>query len=276
MRSFIGQRGHGVTLVRARAGRLADQLDLRHRRRALAVSVRDAVGARVAAADHDRRACPAARDHAASGAGRRASRASARRSGCAGTGSPSRSGRRRARGPAPAGRAARARRSRARPRRNARAARRPRRRRRRRRRSGTRRPRPRAAATRRSTIHFSILKSGTPKRTSPPPASSRSNTVTAWPARRSCCAHASPAGPGADHGDRRPVSLRGGPRRDPALVPGAVDDRELDLLDRHRLALADLEHARRLARRRAEPAGELGEVVRRGEAARSPSCQRSR
>ena len=34
-------------------GRLADQLDLRHRRRALAVGVRDAVGAGVAAADHD-------------------------------------------------------------------------------------------------------------------------------------------------------------------------------------------------------------------------------
>ena len=38
----------------------------------------------------------------------------------------------------------------------------------RRRRSGTRRPRRRAAATRRSTTCFSILKSGTPKRSRPP------------------------------------------------------------------------------------------------------------
>ncbi len=52
-------------------------------------------------------------------------------------------------------------------------------------------------------------------------------------------------------------------RRDPALLPGAVDDRVLDLLDRDRVALADLEHARRLARRRAQAAGELGEVVGR-------------
>ena len=51
-------------------------------------------------------------------------------------------------------------------------------------------------------------------------------------------------------------------RHDPALLPGAVDDRDLDLLDRDRVALADLEHARRLARRRAETARELREVVR--------------
>src|SRR5262249_32690845 len=60
------------------------------------------------------------------------------------------------------------------------------------------------------------------------------------------------------HGDRAAGLLRRGPRLDPALVPGAVDDRELDLLDRHRLALADLQHARRLARRRAPPAGGVG------------------
>ena len=52
-------------------------------------------------------------------------------------------------------------------------------------------------------------------------------------------------------------------RDDPALVEGAVDDRDLDLLDRDRVALADLEHAGGLARRGAELAGELGEVVRR-------------
>src|SRR3954453_15113824 len=53
------------------------------------------------------------------------------------------------------------------------------------------------------------------------------------------------------------------PRRDPALVNRAVDDRDLDLLDRDRVALADLEHAGGLARRGAQLAGELGEVVGR-------------
>ncbi len=52
-------------------------------------------------------------------------------------------------------------------------------------------------------------------------------------------------------------------RHDPALLPGTVDDRVLDLFDRHRVALADLEHARRLARSGAQAAGELGEVVGR-------------
>src|SRR4029078_12323390 len=47
-----------------------------------------------------------------------------------------------------------------------------------------------------------------------------------------------------------------------ALVPGAGDDRELDLLDRHRVAFLDLEHARGFARCGAETARELGEVVR--------------
>ena len=51
-------------------------------------------------------------------------------------------------------------------------------------------------------------------------------------------------------------------RGDPTLVPAAVDDRELHLLDRDGVPLVDLEHARRLARRRTEPAGELREVVR--------------
>ena len=73
-----------------------------------------------------------------------------------------------------------------------------------------------------------------------------------------------PAGPDADDGDRCGRSRRaGGCGHDPALVPRAVDDRVLDLLDRDRVALADLQHARGLARRRAQAAGELGEVVRR-------------
>ncbi len=86
--------------------------------------------------------------------------------------------------------------------------------------------------------------------------------MTEWPRRASCCAQARPAGPEPITATVLPVRVRGGPRHDPALVPGAVDDRELDLLDRDGVALADLEHAGRLARRRAEPAGELGEVVR--------------
>src|SRR5215472_6230388 len=50
------------------------------------------------------------------------------------------------------------------------------------------------------------------------------------------------------------------PRRYPALGPGPVDDFDLDLLDGDRVG-ADAEHARRLARGRTQPAGELGEVV---------------
>ena len=63
--------------------------------------------------------------------------------------------------------------------------------------------------------------------------------------------------------DRHPppgLRLEGGTGCHPALVPGPVDDRHLDLLDRHRVGV-DAEHARRLARRRAQPPGELGEVV---------------
>ena len=90
--------------------------------------------------------------------------------------------------------------------------------------------------------------------------SSRSNTVTVWPARVSCCAAARPAGPGSDDGDRLAGQLVGRQRNDPALVEGVVDDLDLDLLDGHRI-LVDAEHARALARRRAQPPGELREVV---------------
>ena len=90
--------------------------------------------------------------------------------------------------------------------------------------------------------------------------SARSKTVTSWPARVSCCAAASPAGPEPTTATRLPVLARRHDRRDPALFPRAVDDLDLDLLDRDR-RLVDAEHARGLARRRAQPAGELGEVV---------------
>ena len=72
-----------------------------------------------------------------------------------------------------------------------------------------------------------------------------------------------PGRAGADHRDRAPADAAAeGRGRHPALGPGPVDDLHLDLLDRHRVGV-DAEHAGGLARRRAEPAGELGEVVGR-------------
>ena len=71
-----------------------------------------------------------------------------------------------------------------------------------------------------------------------------------------------PGRPGADDGDAAPGLPCRRLRLDPAFAPTAVDDRELDLLDRDGVPLVDLEHAGRLARRGTEPAGELGEVVR--------------
>jgi hypothetical protein len=70
-------------------------------------------------------------------------------------------------------------------------------------------------------------------------------------------------GAGADDGDGLPALLARWARLDPVLAPGAVGDRLLDLLDRDGVAFADLEHAGRFARCGAEPARELGEVVRR-------------
>src|SRR5256886_5053089 len=56
-------------------------------------------------------------------------------------------------------------------------------------------PSARSWISRRSMCSFSSLKSGMPYRISPPSSSSRSYTVTACPARASCWAAASPAGP---------------------------------------------------------------------------------
>ena len=71
-----------------------------------------------------------------------------------------------------------------------------------------------------------------------------------------------PGRAGADHRDRSSAAVRGWAWNDPALLPGAIDDRDLDLLDRNGVTLTDLEHAGGLARCRAEAARELGEVVR--------------
>ena len=72
--------------------------------------------------------------------------------------------------------------------------------------------------------------------------------------------HGEPGGTGADHGDRAVGAGLGRLGGDPALLEAARDDRQLDLLDRDGVVV-DVEHAGRLARRRADQAGELGEVV---------------
>src|SRR4051794_15252152 len=71
-----------------------------------------------------------------------------------------------------------------------------------------------------------------------------------------------PGRTGADDGNGAAGARRSRLRHDPALLPRAIDDRDLDLLDRHRVALVDLEDARRLTWGGTEPPGELGEVVR--------------
>ena len=73
--------------------------------------------------------------------------------------------------------------------------------------------------------------------------------------------HGQAGGPRADHGDSAVRAEVGRIGRDPALVEAARDDRQLDLLDRDRVVV-DVEHAGRLAGRRADQPGELGEVVR--------------
>ena len=119
----------------------------------------------------------------------------------------------------------------------------------------------RSWSRRRSTTHFSILKSGTPKRTKPAArlVALVDRHRVAGPAQLLRGGEAGRAG--ADHRDAAAGLERRRPRHDPALVERAVDDRDLDLLDRHRVALADLQHAGGLARRRAQLAGELREVV---------------
>ncbi len=89
--------------------------------------------------------------------------------------------------------------------------------------------------------------------------SARSNTVTRG--RRGELLRRGEAGRArADHGHRLARARRRRLGPDPALGERAVDDGELDRLDRHRVVV-DAEHARALARRRAQRAGELREVV---------------
>ena len=72
-------------------------------------------------------------------------------------------------------------------------------------------------------------------------------------------------GPGADDGDAALGALLRRFGVDPALAPGALDDADLDLLDGDGV-IVDAEDAGGLAGGGAEPAGELGEVVRGVEA----------
>ncbi|CAM5626735.1 hypothetical protein RLIN73S_07043 [Rhodanobacter lindaniclasticus] len=67
---------------------------------------------------------------------------------------------------------------------------------------------------------------------------------------------------GTDYGHAPAGALRGRLRLHPALFPRLVDDLVLDRLDAHRVVV-DVQRARRLARRRADAAGELGEIVGR-------------
>ena len=66
--------------------------------------------------------------------------------------------------------------------------------------------------------------------------------------------------------NRRPQpacrSVPGRLRMHPAFFPALVDDEMLDRLDAHRIVV-DVQRARRFARRRAHPAGELGKIVGR-------------
>ncbi|MPM13781.1 hypothetical protein SDC9_60140 [bioreactor metagenome] len=69
-------------------------------------------------------------------------------------------------------------------------------------------------------------------------------------------------GPRADHRDGVAGVPVGCLRLDVAILPGALGDGDLDALDRDRVAV-DADHAGRLARCRAQPPGELREVVGR-------------
>ena len=69
-----------------------------------------------------------------------------------------------------------------------------------------------------------------------------------------------PGGAGADDGDLLAGAHRRRLGHDPAFLEALIDDGALDGLDRDR-RLVDAEDARAFARRRADAAGELGEVV---------------
>ena len=69
-----------------------------------------------------------------------------------------------------------------------------------------------------------------------------------------------PRGSRSDDRHRLAGAQRRRGRGDPSFLDRALDDRQLDRLDRDRVVV-DAQHARSLARRRTEAAGELGKVV---------------
>ncbi len=95
--------------------------------------------------------------------------------------------------------------------------------------------------------------------------SARSKTVTQCPALFELIGRGEPRRPRADDGDALAAARPGRLRHDPTLIERALDDCVLDALDRDRIAV-DAEDAGAFARRRAQPAGELGKVVRRQQA----------
>ena len=109
---------------------------------------------------------------------------------------------------------------------------------------------------------FSSLKSGIPYRSRPPIRSLRSYSVTACPARASCWAAAMPAGPEPTTATVRPVGVRAGNGvRRPSSTTRLMISTSTCLMV---TGLSEMpEHAGGLARRRAQPAGELREVVGR-------------
>jgi hypothetical protein len=83
--------------------------------------------------------------------------------------------------------------------------------------------------------------------------------VVPYPGQLLGCCQPGRTGPG--YGDLLAGARSGGLRDYPTLVPGPVDDLDLDLLDGHRVVV-DGQHAGRLAGRRAQCPGELGKIVR--------------
>src|ERR1700712_245713 len=75
-------------------------------------------------------------------------------------------------------------------------------------------------------------------------------------------------GAGADDRDLLAGLRRRYFRLQPAIVPGAIDDRAFDSLDGDRVVV-DVERAGSLARGRADAAGEFGEIIGRVQIARS-------
>ena len=69
-----------------------------------------------------------------------------------------------------------------------------------------------------------------------------------------------PGRPASHYGDATSAQARGRERNYPTLGPGALDDRQLDLLDRDRVGV-DGEGAGRLAGRRADASGYFRQVV---------------